>query len=57
MVHILHMMVHPHGWWFLADFGAITTLLAVVDLIFGANAMNFVADVISDLEWDFDWFE
>ena len=57
MEHLIHMMVHPHGWWFLADFGAITTLLAVVDLIFGANAMNFVADVISDLEWDFDWFE
>lgn len=57
MGHIFHMMAHPHGWWILGDIGIITAFLALVDLAFGANVMNAVADFITDIEWDFDWFD
>lgn len=56
MAHFLHMLIAPRGWWILGDIGIIGGFLALVDLIFGANVMNAVADFISDIEW-FAWFD
>jgi hypothetical protein len=54
---IIRMLIHPHGWWVVGDIGIIIAFLALVDLIFGANAMNAAADFLADLEWDFGWFD
>lgn len=54
---IIRELMHPHGWWILGDIGIIVAFLALIDLIFGANVMNAVADFIADIEWDLDWFD
>lgn len=48
-MHIVHMFIHPHGWWILGDVGIIVVVSVTAGLIFGSGVGDAVADFLSSL--------